>query len=56
MRSVRFGVRRGIMLQTIIDNVSEGVCIIDIATYRIEYINVAAREILGINEYDRPGY
>ncbi|MCR5345285.1 MAG: response regulator [Lachnospiraceae bacterium] len=44
------------MLQTIIDNVSEGVCIIDVATYRIEYINVAAREILGINEEDRPGY
>ncbi|MBQ1870730.1 MAG: response regulator [Lachnospiraceae bacterium] len=44
------------MLQTIIDNVSEGVCIIDVATYRIEYINGAAREILGINEEDRPGY
>ena len=44
------------MLQAIIDCLAEGVCIIDLATYKIEYINNAAREIIGIGKDDRVGY
>ena len=44
------------MLQAIMDCLAEGVCIIDLATYEIEYINNAAREILGIGKDDRVGY